>query len=169
VTTHGNKVLVKGTVTDIAAGTKQNEQAARFPNGLPAVSDASMGEWMEYVYMQKPLPANVTGVEVVISVVDPNNNYYEVGRATSDANGLFHCAFTPEVPGEYTIIATFAGSESYWQSHAETALFVEEATQPTPAPTPTPAPMTDTYILGSTIGIIIAIVIGFALLLLRKR
>jgi hypothetical protein len=169
VTTHGNKVLVKGTVTDIAAGTKQNEQAARFPNGLPAVSDASMGEWMEYVYMQKPLPANVTGVEVVISVVDPNNNYYEVGRATSDANGLFHCAFTPEVPGEYTVIATFAGSESYWQSHAETALFVEEATQPTPAPTPTPAPMTDTYILGSTIGIIIAIVIGFALLLLRKR
>jgi hypothetical protein len=169
VTTHGNKVLVKGTVTDIAAGTKQNEQAARFPNGLPAVSDASMSEWMEYVYMQKPLPANVTGVEVVISVVDPNNNCYEVGRATSDASGLFHCAFTPEVPGEYTIIATFAGSESYWQSHAETALFVEEATQPTPAPTPTPAPMTDTYILGSTIGIIIAIVIGFALLLLRKR
>lgn len=44
VTTHGNKVLVKGSVIDISAGTKQNEQAARFPNGVPAVSDASMGD-----------------------------------------------------------------------------------------------------------------------------
>jgi outer membrane protein assembly factor BamB len=49
VTTLGNKVLVKGTVTDIAAGTKQNEQVARFPYSVPAVSDESMTAWMEYV------------------------------------------------------------------------------------------------------------------------
>jgi hypothetical protein len=169
VTTHGNKVLVKGMVIDTAAGTAQDEQAARFPNGVPAVSDESMSDWMEYVYQQRPRPADAVGVEVVLTVLDPNNNYYEVGRTTSDADGLFHCAFTPEVPGEYTIIATFEGSEGYWPSHAETAINVEEAPAATPAPTPTPAPMTDTYILGSTIGIIIAIVIGFALLLLRKR
>jgi outer membrane protein assembly factor BamB len=171
VSVHGNSVLVEGMVTDIAAGTTQNEQAARFANGVPAVSDESMGDWMEYVYMQKPCPADVVGVEVVLEVLDPNNNYYEVGRATSDANGMFHCAFTPEVPGEYTIIATFAGSGSYYGSFAETAINVEEAPAATPAPTPTPAPMTDTYILGSTIGIIIAIVVvGLLLfLLLRKR
>jgi len=171
VTTHGNKVLVKGTVIDISAGTKQHEQAARFPSGVPAVSDASMGAWMEYVYMQKPRPTDVTGVEVVISVVDPNGNSYEVGRTTSDASGGFKLMFTPEVPGEYTVIAAFAGSESYWPSYAHTYLGVEDAPQPTPAPTPTPAPMTDTYILGSTAGIIIAIVVvGLLLvLLLRKR
>jgi hypothetical protein len=169
---HGNKVLVKGSVTDIAAGTKQNEQAARFPNGVPAVSDVSMRKWMEYVYMQKPLPANVTGVEVVISVVDPNNNCYEAGRATSDANGMFSYVFTPEVPGQYTVIATFAGSESYWQSHAETAFFVEEAPQPTPEPTPTPIPMSEMYFVPAVSGIVVAIVIVgilLALLLLRKH
>jgi hypothetical protein len=168
----GSSVLVEGTVTDIAAGTKQNEQAARFPNGVPAISDESMGEWMEYVYMQKPKPANVTGVEVVVEVLDPNNNCYEVGRATSDANGLFHCAFTPEVPGEYTITATFAGSESYWPSSAETSINVEEAPAATPAPTPTPIPMSEMYFVPVSIGIIIAIIVVgalLALLMLRKR
>ncbi|NLB76222.1 MAG: hypothetical protein GX799_07115, partial [Crenarchaeota archaeon] len=42
-------VTITGTVIDISAGTKQNEQAARFPNGVPAVSDASQVQWMEYV------------------------------------------------------------------------------------------------------------------------
>ena len=54
--------MIKGTVTDISAGTKQDQQAARFPNGVPAVSDESQSAWMEYVYMQKPRPTNVTGV-----------------------------------------------------------------------------------------------------------
>ena len=46
---YGAPVIIRGTVTDIAAGTKQDEQAARFPNGVPAVSDASQSDWMEYV------------------------------------------------------------------------------------------------------------------------
>ena len=45
---------------------KTNEQAARFPNGVPAVSDASQAAWMEYVYMQKPKPTDVTGVPITI-------------------------------------------------------------------------------------------------------
>ena len=169
VTVEGSSVVVKGMVTDISPGTEEYARTARFPNGVPAVSDESVGEWMKYVYGQFPRPANVTGVEVVVSVLDPNNNYYEVGRATSDANGFYSYAFTPEVPGKYTIIANFEGSEGYWSSHAETAINVDSAPAATPPPTPTPAPMTDMYITGFGIGIIIAIVIGFALLLLRKH
>jgi len=169
VSVYGSSVLVEGMVTDIAAGTKQNEQAARFPNGVPAVSDASMSAWMEYVYMQKPRPTDTVGVEVVVSVLDPNNNFYEVGRATSDENGMFSVAFTPEVPGKYAVVATFAGSESYWGSYAGTAINVEEAPAATPVPTPTPAPMTDTYIVGFGTAMLIAIIVGFVLLLLRKR
>jgi hypothetical protein len=165
----GSSVLVEGMVIDTAAGTKQKEQAARFPNGVPAVSDESMSDWMEYVYQQRPRPTNATGVEVVVSVLDPNNNCYEVGRATSDANGFYSVAFTPPVPGKYTVFATFAGSNGYWPSQAETAITVDSAPAATPAPTPTPAPMTDTYVTGFGIGIILAIVIGFALLLLRKH
>jgi hypothetical protein len=141
----------------------------RFPNGVPAVADENQSDWMLYVYKQFPQPTTAVGVEVVLSVLDPNNNCYEVGRATSDANGFYSVAFAPPVPGKYTVYADFAGSKAYWPSSAQTAINVDSAPAETPPPTPTPAPMTDTYVTGFGIGIIIAIVIGFALLLLRKH
>ena len=168
----GTPVLIKGSVTDISAGTADYAVTARFPHGVPAVADESIGEWMKYVYLQFARPADAVGVEVVVEVLDPNNNYYEVGRTTTDASGFFSCAFTPEVPGEYTIIATFAGSGAYWPSFAETAIGVEEAPASTPAPTPTPASIADMYFLPVSIGMIVAIIIVLALLvliLLRKR
>jgi hypothetical protein len=126
---------------------------------------------MLYVYKQFERPADAVGVEVVISVLDPNNNCYEVGRATSDATGFYSYAFTPQVPGKYTIYASFDGSKAYYGSSAETAINVDSAPAETPPPTPTPAPMTDTYVMGFGIGMIIAIVVvGLLLfLLLRKR
>jgi outer membrane protein assembly factor BamB len=171
VSAHGNKVLIEGRVTDVSPGTTQLEQDLRFPNGVPAMSDEDMSAWMEYVYMQQAKPSDSKGVEVVLSVLDPNNNYYEVGNTTSDGSGTFSYAFTPEVPGKYTVIATFAGSKSYWPSNAETAIYVDEAPSSTPAPTPAPATMTDTYVLGIGAAAIIAIVvIGLVIILmLRKR
>jgi hypothetical protein len=171
VTTHGNKVLVKGSVIDISAGAKQNEQAARFPNGVPAVSDESMSDWMQYVYMHRPRPTEVIGVEVVVSVLDPNNNYYEVGRTTADEDGFFSCVFEPEVPGKYTVIAAFEGSKSYWPSQAKTAINVEDTPAATPEPTPPPASVADVYFVPAITGLIIAIIIVGAVivLMLRKR
>jgi hypothetical protein len=169
VTVEGSSVVVKGMVTDVSPGTNDAGLTMRFPNGVPAVADANQSDWMLYVYKQFARPADAVGVDVIISVLDPNNNCYEVGRATSDASGYFGCEFTPEVPGLYKIIASFEGSKAYYGSSAETFINVESAPAATPAPTPTPAPMTDTYITGFGIGIIIAIVIGFALLLLRKH
>ena len=66
------------------------------------------------------------------------------------------------------MIATFAGSEAYFASYAETAFGVDEAPEPTATPEPTPAPPTDTYIAGSTIAIIAAIGV-VAFLILRKK
>jgi hypothetical protein len=171
VSVHGSTVVVEGTVMDKSGGTTQDVITTRFPHGLPCMSDESQEAWMEYAYQQQIKPADATGVEVSISVVDPNDNTYEVGTATSDASGMFSFAFTPEVPGKYTVIATFEGSESYYGSYAETAINVEDAPAATPAPEATPAPMTDTYVMGFGIGMIIAIVIvGLLLfLLLRKR
>jgi outer membrane protein assembly factor BamB len=172
VTTHGSSVLVKGTVTDVSPGTNSAALQMRFPNGVPAVSDANMSDWMLYVYKQFERPADVVGVEVVVSVLDPNNNVYEVGRTTSDSSGFYSVAFTPEVPGEYTIIASFDGSGAYYGSFSETAVNVEEAPATTPAPTPTPASVADTYFLPVSAGMIIAIIVVLALLVLmlfRKR
>ena len=171
VSMEGNSVLVEGMVTDVSPGTNGAGLEMRFPDGVPAVSDANMSEWMLYVYKQFERPADVMGVEVVVSVLDPNTNLYEVGRTTSDDSGFFKMSFTPEVPGEYTIVASFDGSSAYYGSFAKTAINVEEAPAATPAPTPTPAPMTDTYVLGIGAGAIIAIiVIGLVIILmLRKR
>jgi hypothetical protein len=100
--------------------------------------------------------------------LDPNGNFYDIGTVTSDAYGNFKLLWKPPVPGEYTIIATFPGSGSYYSSYAETALGVSAAPEATPGPTPPPGSNTDTYVLGSAIGIIIAVVIvGF--LILRKH
>jgi hypothetical protein len=168
----GRSLVISGMVTDIAAGTQQTEQAGRFPNGVPAVSDASQSAWMQYVYMQKPKPTDVTGVTVSINVLDANNNYRNIGTTTTDSSGAFSLQWTPDIQGKYTVIATFSGSESYYPSSSETSFAVDPA-HPTEAPTATPlqSNLVEQYFVPAVAGIIAAIVIGFALtiLVLRKR
>ncbi len=167
--TTGNSLVITGTVTDISPGTAEYALTARFPNGVPAVSDESMSDWMLYVYKQFTRPANATGVEVSIDAVDPNGNFVHLGTATSDSSGFYSFTWaTPDIPGKYTIIVTFAGSKSYYASYAETAAVVTEAP---PAPPPYPVvtlPPTELYFAISTVAIIIAIAI-VGILLLRKR
>jgi hypothetical protein len=168
-------VTISGTVMDISPGSQQSAVAMNFPNGLPCVSDASMTPWMEFVYEQQPCPANVTGVPVTISTIDPNGNYVYLGTTISDGSGFY--SFTLDTsqlgagPGKYTITATFAGSDSYYSSSSEAAFTLALAPATTPAPTSPPASMADIYFLPMSIGIIIAvIVVGLLLvLMLRKR
>ncbi len=168
----GNAVVIEGSVTDLSAGTKQTEQAARFPDGVPVSSDESMTEWMEYVYQQQPLPSNFKGVEVGLSVVDANNNYRDIGTATTDSKGNYNLVWTPDIPGTYHVIAAFGGTTGYWPSYQETVFTV---TEPAPTPAPTEAPpqsVADIYFVPSVAGIVVIIIVGFAimgLLILRKR
>jgi hypothetical protein len=167
----GEPVVIKGTVMDISAGTKQDQQAADFPNGVPCVSDSSMTDWMGYVYQQKPLPADAVGVNVTLSVLDSNNNCRVIGTATTDTNGFFHYTWTPDIPGDFAVYASFDGTQGYWPSQAVTAFTVMPEPEATPTPTPMPASNTDTFVTAFGIGIIAAIVVvGVALaLMLRKR
>jgi outer membrane protein assembly factor BamB len=166
----GTSVLVRGIVTDVSPGTNDAAITMRFPNGVPAVADESMSEWMQYVYMQFPRPADVEGLEVVISVLDPNNNYYEVGKTMTDDDGFFKLSFEPEVPGDYIVIAEFEGSKSYHASHAKTAVSVMDAPATTPEPTPTPESVADMYFLPVSIGLLVAIIaVGAILVLMLKK
>ncbi len=160
----GTSVMIKGTVTDQSAGAKNT----------PAISDESMDEWMQYLYMQFPHPANAVGVPVSIDTVDPNGNFIHIGDTTSDQSGTFSYRWvTPsDIPGSYTIIATFAGSKSYWPSYAETAISVDPAAT-TPAPTDAPLESTaDMYFVPAIAGLfvlVIVVAIVLALLVTRKR
>jgi len=161
----GNTVVIEGTVIDISAGTEQNEQAARFPEGVPVSSDASMKDWMGYVYQQDACPTDFKGVDVTINVVDANGNYRTIGTAATDAKGYYSLVWTPDIEGKYNIFATFAGSKGYWPSSQETSFNVQSAPA-TASPVPTQAPsMADLYFLPAVIGIIIAIVVGIAAVL----
>jgi hypothetical protein len=150
VIAQGNGVLIKGMVTDESPGTKNPDRIARFPHGVPAVADASMSPWMEYVYMQQPKPNNATGVPVKLQVVDPNGNIVDLGTVTSDIDGQYAFRYTPRDQGLYKVIATFAGSESYFESYGTTYFSVGPAAgtvAPTPAviaPTPTSITTTPT-------------------------
>jgi hypothetical protein len=167
----GTSVVIRGTVIDTSAGTKQSQQVADFPNGVPVASDASMKDWMGYIYQQKPLPSNFTGVEVTVDVIDSNGNYRNIGTTKTDNTGLYSLTWTPDIPGNFKVVATFHGTNGYWPSTTETTFAVEQP-HPTLAPTTAPAAsMTDIYVLGTGIAIIvILVIIGTAILLtLRKH
>jgi hypothetical protein len=171
VTTVGTPIVIQGTVTDISAGTKQDAVASNFPNGLPAVSDASQTQFMEAVYEQQQMPNNITGVPVTITVIDSNGNLRQIGQTTSDSFGTFSLTWNPDISGDYRVIATFAGSNSYYGSSASTTF---HATEPHPTTTPQPVaeqPPTAMYIAAAAAAIIVAIaIVGvIVVMMLRKR
>ncbi len=191
--TKGQSVIIRGTVSDISAGAKKLAESGEF-NVVPAVSDASQGKWMEYIYMQKPMPTDAVGVPIKLTAIDPNGNYQDIGTITSDPDGTFSVMWTPPVEGLYKVTATFEGSESYWGSSASTSFGVEvgpaasptvvPTTQPTVAPTTAPtvaptvspsvapppeaAPSTDIYIIAAAAAVII-VVAAVAAVFLKKR
>jgi hypothetical protein len=162
ISVYGSSVLIEGTVTDQSPGAP----------GTPAIADKDQEAWMEYVYMQQPKPTNASGITVSLDTWDPNGNFVHIGDATSDSSGTFSFVYTPDVPGKYSIIASFAGSKSYGSSSATTVIGVSEASTITPTPTDVSQSIADTYFVPATLGIIVAIaivVILQALLLLKKR
>jgi hypothetical protein len=153
----GDSVMLTSTVTDQTLTGRRNTND-KFDFSLkdtPTISDEDQGAWMEYMFMQQGKPADAKGVEVVLETLDPNGNFYEIGRTTSDINGNYGFKFTPEVPGDYQIFVTLAGSRSYGASTASTYMSVGEMRESTPTPTPPPASYTDTYVIGFGFALII--------------
>ena len=168
----GDPVLITGTVMDISPGTATSELAMRFPNGVPAVADESMSNWMLYVYKQFEKPTDCTGVPVTLNVIDANGNYRTIGTATTDSNGVFTFSWQPDIAGIYYLYATFEGSSAYYGSLGQDAFIVKDAPAATTEPTEAPVGVADLYFVPAVAGIIVAIVVVgliIALLLFRKR
>ncbi len=137
----GSSVLIDGTVMDVSPGTQDTDLQLRFSKGVPAVSDASMSDWMLYVYKQFPRPENVEGVKVFLKIQDPNGDWYST-YVTADENGRFSHMWTPAVVGEYQVTAMFEGSKSYYLSQDTTTFGVDQA----PAAAPNAAEIADTTV-----------------------
>ena len=162
--TLGQSILITGTITDQTSGPycKTKDTAC--------ISDESMGEWMDYIYCQKPMPQNATGVQMKLYVIDANNNYRHIGSTTSDTTGFYSYQWTPDIPGKYTVIATFEGTNSYYPSSA-TGAFVVVEPEATPTPTSTPPPsMADLYFMPMSVALLIAIIaVGIAMVLMMRK
>ena len=166
--TLGEKIVITGTVTDQTPGPYCKTK------DTPCISDESMGEWMDYMYCQKPFPKDATGVSITFDVLDSNNNYRNIGTAISDASGFYNLVWEPDIPGEYRIIATFEGSNSYGASYAETAIYVEAVGGGTPIEPEVPTEQPEAPFISTEVAIIAAVavaaVIGVAAYwALRKR
>jgi hypothetical protein len=170
--TTATPITISGTVIDVSPGTTQDAIKLRFPNGVPAVSDASQSDWMLCVYKQFAAPSNAIGVPLTISVVDANGNYREIGTTTSDAYGTYAFNWTPDIPGAYQVIVSFAGSNAYYPSSNTAHFYASEAATPIPTAAPqTGLATTNDLITYQTVGII-AIIIAITIvgvLILRKR
>jgi len=172
--TTATPITITGSVTDICTAASNPVVAANFPNGLPCVSDASMSQFMEAVYMQQPMPTNITGVPVTIAVTDKNGNCYDIGTTTTNpTTGFFSLNWTPIIPGNFTVTATFAGTQAYYGSIAQTAFY---ASSPAPTAAPTATPVTGLATMSALtygiVAVIIVIIIAIAivgLLLMRKK
>jgi hypothetical protein len=125
---------------------------------------------MEYIHMDRPIPVDATGVSVSIDATDPNGNSIHIGDSTSDISGTYSFLWEPELAGEYKVMATFAGTNSYGSSYATTAVGVVEGSE-----TSTPAPSTiveqaqfSSFDIAILVAVIVAILIGVINLMKKK-
>ncbi|HLN45946.1 MAG TPA: PQQ-binding-like beta-propeller repeat protein [Candidatus Sulfotelmatobacter sp.] len=174
VIANGATVLIKGNVMDMSPASQDYAVKVRFPNGVPAVADSAMSEWMDYLYMQNATllnnPPKPNGVTVRVAAMDNNGQVTDLGTTTSDYTGQFSLPWKPTTEGMYKIFATFDGSNSYFGSYAATGLSVGKAATETSAPQQTIPDYTMT-IIGAAIAIMIVVaIVGVALFFtLRKR
>ena len=113
----GTPVLIQGTVMDMSPGA---------PN-TPCVSDDSQNQWMQYLYQNKPMPTNATGVVVHLEYVGPDGTKKDMTHVTTNLMGSYSYLWTPPTEGAYTVIATMDPTDSYYKSIGNTAVGVGPA------------------------------------------
>ena len=160
----GTALVVKGTVTDLSPAQP----------GTPCVSKQSMSLQMEHIHRQMPIDGlwhneTITGVPVSLTAIGSDGSYVDLGTATTDGYyGTFTKTWTPLNQGDYQIIASFAGDESYGSSGASTSVTVGPAPAQITIPEQTTPPDYTMTIVGMGLAIMaIVALVGF--LLYRKK
>jgi len=100
-----------------------------------------------------------------------------LGDVTSDSNGFYTFQVNPSMlsagPGTYKVIASFAGSNSYWGSNSESSVTINPV--PTNTQTATPIAFATTadlmtYTVAAAIAIIVAVaIVGIGIVFTLRR
>jgi outer membrane protein assembly factor BamB len=163
----GTALTIKGSVLDQSPAQADT----------PCVSKESMALQMEYLHLQQSISGlwgneTVTGVPVTLSAVGSDGTYYDIGTTTTNGYyGTFSMAWTPSKQDTYTIMANFAGDDSYGSSGAATAVTVG-APPAEPEPVDLPVQIDNTNLLnGILVAVVVAIVLAIVAILaiFRKR
>jgi hypothetical protein len=82
----------------------------------------------------------VKGVPVKLMAMRADGTVIDIGTAvTNGYYGVFSYAWTPPSEGQYTVVATFEGDESYGSSSAATGLLVVPAVSASASPPVSPS------------------------------
>ncbi|MGB9959956.1 MAG: PQQ-binding-like beta-propeller repeat protein [Candidatus Bathyarchaeales archaeon] len=165
VVAKGSTVLVKGSVLDMSPAQP----------GTPCVSKESMATWMEYLHKQMPINGiwgneTITGVPVKLCAIKDDGKVIDLGTVTTNGYyGTFSLPWTPEEEGNYTIIASFEGDESYGSSAAATAITVGPPPAEIEIPEyPTPTDYTPMLTALAIAIIIVAVLVIYDIITVRK-
>jgi outer membrane protein assembly factor BamB len=150
--TNGSSVYIEGFVLDQSPGQP----------GTPCVSDENMTAYMQFLHMQQPCPSTIIGVPLEIRAINSVGSVIEIVRTSppTDLYGHFSYMWTPPAPGQYTIVARFLGTGSYFPSYQATGLSVGNVV---PTPTRENEPVFPDYTMvfvGLIIAVAISIIVG---------
>ncbi len=160
----GSGVVIKGTVMDMSPAQ---------PN-TPCVSKESMSTQMQYLHVQMPIngikgDVTLVGVPVALTAIGSDGTYVDLGTVTTDGYyGTFSKTWTPEKEGDYKIVASFAGDDSYGSSGASTSLSVGPAAAEITIPEQISPPDYTMTIVGMGLVLLAAIAV-VGILVLRKK
>ncbi len=156
--TAGSSVMITGTVTDQSAGAE----------GTPAIADKDMGEWMQYQYMQFPMPTDAQGVSVKLTATSADGNTVDIGTAVCDASGNYGLKWVPETEGTYKITAEFQGSNSYYSSADVTYMAVDNAATTSSSSSSSALMLPGEAVYGLIVAVIVLGIIAVVMVLKRK-
>ena len=162
----GSVITIKRSVSDQSAGAKAKVDSGEF-SVVAAVSDESIAGYMEYVYMQKPLSADLKGVSVVLTATNTNGQTTTIGTAITDINGKYALSWTPPTQDTYHITANFQTTNSYWGSQDTTYITVGPTTNAN-AGFASLAEVDATILIGVAV-VALIIAIAAVALVIRKR
>jgi PQQ-like domain len=160
----GASIVIKGTVLDLSLAQAET----------PCVSKDSMTTQMQYLHLQMPIDGlwhneTITGVPVSLTAIGSDGSFVDLGAVTTDGYyGTFSKTWTPPTEGDYKIVASFAGDESYGSSGASTAISVGPAPAEVKIPEQVVPPDYTMTIVGMGLAILAAVII-VGVLLYRKK